>query len=337
MIGWLVGWEREEDVVCALDVMYPSPYVHHFSTPDRYNRNEMVEEAIKMGLPPDIRLTRVEWKVIRQRVWAKQRPRRFTNGFIDSQLKQLRDHRVRVRQLQRSPEMASAFTIDHNIPAVTHVGKTVTAYSTRYDIIQRGRVLCYEPLACAYRILFDRKEFGSELCLDHNVATHGGSTILIPRSQPMACGPSLFNCGTAKGYMIDTFRAPKVALEPELYKALIFDPHPTPAPVATLPKRKEAIKDARLEAIRQVAENDTLVGLLNVIDVATRRKESLLEALGEANKVFAASSSGVSEQFMYSCEWIKASLAQTNSILNAALPKLRLMYGKLYLPSPSSV
>jgi hypothetical protein len=155
-------------------------YEFFYSDIDRpwYNQNDLLNKAAKLGIDADARLTYPEWRAIRRRVQKK--PRLFSKRFIADQTEELWKHRNSVRLLQQKP---LAITPPFDIPRRISIGSTVTAFSRRYKIIQRGVVLSYDSLNAAYVVLFDRKEFGCEFCPDTEVARHGGAEILIHGGQ----------------------------------------------------------------------------------------------------------------------------------------------------------
>ena len=142
----------------------------------RYSRNKFVEEMAKLGINPDVRLTDREWRAVRRRIAKK--PRRFSKRFIASQLSERNAYRCRVRMLQHVPALASTASFPYNVPAPIRVGTTVTAFSRKFRLIQRGVVLSRDDLNARYLILFESEEFGCEYCPDSEVASHGGPVML---------------------------------------------------------------------------------------------------------------------------------------------------------------
>ncbi|GKY91180.1 hypothetical protein MPSEU_000090700 [Mayamaea pseudoterrestris] len=295
-----------------------------------FSRNEIREEVARLGLSPDVKLTTSEWRVIRRRV--KKNIRRFSRRFVESQLEGLRKYRARVRLVQHNAMKLALASVDFDIPAPIPFGTTVSVYSAKHDIILRGTVLTHETRAFSYLVLYDRKEFGSEICADYDVASHGGPANLLSRSRRLGT-PTMSFCGSVKGTINDALRLPPIERRIEMQESLVFDPYPSPTS-GKKPNMDNTGLDTKVEAVRRVAETEAFVGLLAVIDAATRRKEALLAALEEANAVV-ANNDNVSVQFQYAREWLKLNLLQTDQVLNAAMPKLRLMYGTLYMPTPT--
>jgi hypothetical protein len=239
-----------------------------------------------------------------------------------------------VRASLKLKEQQHLSNMRYDVPDIIPFGTIVTAYSTKYRSLQRGTVLAYEPRKLSYLVLFDRKEFGVEFCMDYYVATHGGPDVLVIGSARRDGVTDVLSSGSAKGTMADALCAPHIEVQSELSKALAFDSHLKPA-LGVKAVTTSNVGDTRMEAIRHVAEADTLTGLLTVIDAATQRKEFLLGALEEVNLV-CNTVTVTSQQLQYSHDWLRNSLVATNQVLEAALPKLRLMYGRLYMPSPAS-
>ena len=294
----------------------------------RFNRNEIREHVSKLGLSHDVRLTTKEWRLIRRQI--NKKTRRFSRRFVESQLEELRKYRARVRLIQHNAANFLMASIGFDIPAPIPFGTAVTAYSTKYEIILRGVVLSHEPKKFAYLIRFDRKEFGCEFCVDYNVASHGGPSILVPRDGRR--GMVGFSAiGSAKGTLPDKLQLPQTQHRAELQNSVLFDPYPCPTKNGA---NKHDTDDARLEAVRQVSETESLMGLVAIIDAVTRRKEMLLGALEEAAEVV-RTHQNLSHQFTFSCQWLKSNLHLTDQVLEAALPKMRILYGQLYMSAPS--
>jgi hypothetical protein len=309
--------------VAGFEVLKPAVAELTIAFTGRFTRNEVLEEVARLGLGKDVKLTTQEWRLIRRRV--RKRSRRFSRRFIASQLEELRKYRARVRLIQHNASNANAADIDYDIPAPIPFGTMVTAYSTKFKLILRGMVLSQEPKRFAYLVMFDRKEFGCEYCVDYNLATHGGPALLAPRTLSSRM-TSLSIIGSVKGTVRDTCPSTQVDQRQELLKSMVFDPYPSPTNRATSIDGD----DPKVEAIRQAAENESMVGLLSLVDVATRRKELLTGALEEACAHFDANEN-VSPEFRSSCAWLKTNLLRTEQVMEAAILKLRLLYGRLYL------
>lgn len=129
----------------------------------------------------------------------RKKPRRFSKSFISSQLGERNHYRSTVRKLQNNPHLSESECFPFNVNAPICVGTLVTAYSKRFRIVQRGRVLTYDRGSALYLVEFESKQFGYELCPDSEVATCGIPRILIPAaySNDTTQGASLFEIGVA--------------------------------------------------------------------------------------------------------------------------------------------
>lgn len=81
-----------------------------------------------------------------------------------------------------------------------------------------------------------------------------------------------------------------------------------------------------------VAEHEMLLVVLSTVDVASRRKELLLAALEEASARLESLPSTNASFLKESIVWLWANLEHTNEVLEEAIQKMRLLYGKAYLP-----
>ena len=152
----------------------------------RYDRNEFASDVAKLGVLPNMKLSRHEWSLIRRRI--PNRPRRFSQRFIFEQLKQRNRYRSIFRQMQRNPNQSNPLNCD--IPAPIRVGTTVTAYNKRLRILHRGIVLFHDVRAHGYLVQFERKELGYEFCPDAEVASHGVPEVLVAANDSWLNGTS---------------------------------------------------------------------------------------------------------------------------------------------------
>jgi hypothetical protein len=104
---------------------------------------------------------------------------------------QLNTYRQRVRWAQKNKSRPPDFR--YEVPAITKVGSTISAFNKRFHIIHRGLVLSYDEERHGYMIMFERKELGFEFCRDVDVASHGVPEILIPAADTTLNGLSLFS------------------------------------------------------------------------------------------------------------------------------------------------
>jgi hypothetical protein len=92
----------------------------------------------------------------------------------------------------------------------------------------------------------------------------------------------------------------------------------------------------RIKELKGSAEIELLTSLLSTLDAATTRKRLLLDAIGRANSRLLKNGNFMSNDVRESIAWLKANLEQTNKVIDEALPLMRLMYGKGYLPSQAT-
>lgn len=151
--------------------------VSHSENPSRYSRDEFAEEAAKLGIRPDVQLSRKEWRVVRNKITTK--PKRFSRRFILSQMSERNKYRGTVRKLQREG-IISTVPFEYEVLAPITAGSIVTAYSSTYGYIQRGVTLSYDDKSAHYLVQFENRLFGQEFCPDSVVASHGRPIVLQP-------------------------------------------------------------------------------------------------------------------------------------------------------------
>jgi hypothetical protein len=134
-----------------------------------------------------MKLTRLEWKAVRRLIPNK--PRRFSQRFVSSQLNERNKYRNTVRMLQRNVGLALSMHFPYDVLAPIKVGSTVTAYSRKYRVIHRGVVLAHDGVTGRYVVQFERKEFGHDFCPDSEVSTHGVPEILIRAPETSLTAP----------------------------------------------------------------------------------------------------------------------------------------------------
>ena len=142
----------------------------------RYKFNEFAADATKLGVLPNMKLTRREWSMIRRGIHG--RPRRFSRRFIFSQLKKRNRYRLIARHLQRNPSEPNPTGFD--IPPPIKPGTIVTAFNQKFKTLHRGVVLFHDAAGHRYLVQFERELLGVEFCVDTEVASHGISKVLVP-------------------------------------------------------------------------------------------------------------------------------------------------------------
>ena len=87
-----------------------------------------------------------------------------------------------MRKLQNNPHLSASENFPFNVYAPISVGSLVTAFSKKFRILQRGRVMAFDRSSAVYLIEFENSQIGYELCPDSDVATSGGPKLLIASS-----------------------------------------------------------------------------------------------------------------------------------------------------------
>lgn len=289
----------------------------------RYNRNTLLERAVKIGLGPNSKVTRKQWAAIRRMVSAK--PRRFSKTFISSQLKERDAYRDAVRMIQRRSLDVAASVFPYDVPAPIRVGTVVSAYNRRYRMVQRGVALTYHENTSEYLVVFDDNRAGSLFCPDTDVATHGGATLLVSSQVNVVTNSE----GSTAGFVSGSAKDPSTIVPPAklspvneaqvMQQACRFVPSSNTG-VAMAPK------PVALPMREQVAEREMLGHIISVLQAATLRKKLLLDEIEKLDSMDA-------ETNEEDRVWLLANLEETNETLNSALQHLRLLYGDLYLPS----
>jgi hypothetical protein len=137
---------------------------------------------------------------------------------------------------------------------------------------------------------------------------------------------------------ISTVARDELTMDIELGNAICFKP------VTTNPKggpRSYGGPVVPNITLNEVAEREILVTLLSLLEAATKRKNLLLHALEDfhtgmvQNLPFGGQQqeATVPKDQQHHYGWIRANLDQTNQTLREALSKMRLLYGKAYLPA----
>jgi len=333
-----------------------------YSSIDRpwYNQNPFANAAAELGIPKGAKLTRREWAAVRRRMPKK--PRRFSEKFIVSQLSDRNEYRSKVRKLQNNPHLSSTENFPFVVPAPIRPGTMVTAYSKRFRIIQRGRVLTYDRKTALYLVEFENGQFGYELCPDSDVATSGVPTVLFAppnhynrRDDVNVLTADLTGSFTGPIPDVGSLSARSISVSDGLAQSLGFTPfgHGSEKPensrddlggndsytASTVNNGAPRDYDSLLEV---VADRDAFVTLMEVVDVARSRKLELLGLIEDASALmvnrlpFGDGGGGNTELSPEAKEhlgWLRANLVQTEQVLNSASDYLRMLYGNAYRPS----
>lgn len=314
-----------------------------------YDHNPFANDLSKLGVTKGTRLKRCEWAALRRRIPHK--PRRFSKKFIISQLGDRNEYRCFVRKLQSNPDHSATVKFPYVVYAPIRAGTMVTAYSKRFRIIQRGRVLTYDRQLALYLVEFENVQFGYELCPDSDVATCGMPTILI--EAPHVFGKDNYFAS----YIPGSFTGPIPGLEPAAdtipitsqesslgFTVLGSDitKNPSNSNVAAQSKIGTQVFNDDRSFLEAVAECDSFVTLMEVVDAARKRKCEVLGLIEDANAFVVnrlPHGEGEEETFEWSpsakehLDWLFETLEQTNRIIADGLLYLRTLYGNVYLSS----
>lgn len=97
--------------------------------------------------------------------------------------------------------------------------------------------------------------------------------------------------------------------------------------------------EARASLVEKVAERETLVTLMSIIETATARKAMLLDVVEKFSALLVdrlpfgegpPSNHVISGYFETHFAWLRANLEETNNTLDRAISFVKLMYGKAY-------
>ena len=327
----------------------------------RYNVNEFQVEAAKLGVPPNAKLTRKEWSLVRRSI--RSRPRRFSKDFIRSETEKLAEYRHAVRQIQASP--SQQVRLSYDVPAYIPVGATVTAFHSVFRSVFRGIVLAHDATRNGYLVQFERQELGYQFCLDTEVASHGAPQILVRATDVTLdgttlgafsnrhAGPGALAYGTSYGAMyvdqLDPVERDKKAKDALLdtvmaagSKSIGTDSHDKTQTLSDIFNSDEehvissAKKfDSEAALIEKVAERETLVQLMGTIVAALKRKTMLLDAIEKCHQLLETDDGSqivfkFNHVFKDHYSWLQANLRMTNLSLESCLLLLQAMYSGGY-------
>jgi DIRP len=282
-----------------------------------------------LGFSEDTPLSQNEWKRIRR--LRKVVPRRFSKRFIASQLNERNDYRSKVRRIQS--DSSTLYDFPYNVCIPNRIGSMVTAYCKRYHVLQRGSVLAYSPDKAMYLVEFENVHFGCEYCPDSDVASCGVPTRVIPNK----------SVTRQRNRFVSHFDHGIVWLNKLAQNPISL----SNVSAIAAPYTSSNVKTFTDE----VANYDSFLALLEMIDVARCRKDELLSLIEDANTLAIAalpfgqtdeafSSNGTtveSVKFSQSTKdhllWLINSLQRTNLVLDASTNTFRTLYGDFFVPS----
>ena len=150
----------------------------------------------EIGIRSCTNLTRAEWKALRK-VINRNRPRRFSAQFIAAQLKGRNAARDRVRRYQKLGDSDAEVC-----PTRIEPGTVVTAFNSRFGMLQRGKVLSYDPELPGYLVQFDNAEFGAEVCPDYEVSSRFSSTEFTALPLSPSSGMVTVDCEKSSSFSV---------------------------------------------------------------------------------------------------------------------------------------
>jgi hypothetical protein len=174
-------------------------------------------------------------------------------------------------------------------------GTPITAFDKRSHTIRRGRILLHDPKKYSYLVQFDDKESGCVICPDFEVAVS-----LRNQAGVVAAAPP----------------PPPPLYEPHQEFSISKIEHER---VVELVLPKGVASDGHTDDI----ERELLINSIAVVTEAFERKKAILEALESCTD------NPVESAFKY-CYILLANLDRINTTLEAALPYLQVLYGRIY-------
>jgi DIRP len=310
----------------------------------RYNRNEFVRAAAKLGVRTGTLLTRQEWSAVRKRIPNK--PRRFSRRFIASQMSERNKYRNSLRMLQNDPNpaMAQRLGFDYEVPARIPIGATVTAFNSRYRMLERGVVLSYEEARGKYYV---KLPYSNHFCSDFDVARHGLSDVVMPAPE-MVLGDMerklefgythaerLLQHNATMGPMIESTVEPRRwTVDDEIRGLFRF------AGFSAEGKRKSGVATPKPSlpapaVAEKVAEYEMLVSVMISLEAATERKRMILDRLESIHNFAAGNQGRLPDHLHQHYPWLLANLDSINEVVSTAHSCLQNLYGSIYLPSSS--
>jgi len=328
---------------------YWARYEFFYSDLDRpwFNFNEFQVNLAKHGISPTVKLSRREWSEVRKAIWGK--PRRFSRKFVQDELDKLNSYRNLVRLIQHS-DMPKPLSFGYQVYAAIKVGHVVTAFNRRFRILQRGTVLMYDLTRKMYMIQFEHNEVGFEFVPDFDVAAHGVPE-LIHEASEVALDETLIGsfvdrnngvgsmlCGTLYGRNSShSVRQNSLVMYPSNQGDNTFLKANDNC-VASLQHENTYLRPFLNSAlVEKVSEREIVTKLIEFIDLATKRKLVLLEALDALNQQVSGDYStdqlgysNLNSEFQQHYAWLMANYEVTTECLESLMVHLQVMYGRGY-------
>lgn len=292
----------------------------------------MVSDIVKLGLSPDVKLTRREWKFVRQNI--RRKPRRFSESFIASQLRRRNRFRSLLRLNRRNLLVGGDKLPYLSLPI--KAGTVVAVRTEHMRAIHRGRVLFYDATENGYYIQFGN---GCTFCPDTEVAAYGAYEFPVYESDSPAAEPGFgeFQCPTALSglspYGTIKHRASTSRGSSEYKSARengSVPPVDPPAPTM-------ATSDNVDVNITTEQERNVLTTLVSLVEAGLERKARILSALGEFTTLHntklwldrypTAVRSQVMTESHSQESWLVSNLQATSRSLEKAMGYVRVLFG----------
>jgi DIRP len=268
-------------------------------------------------------MTHQEWKSIRRR--CKFLPRRFSQRFIASELKERNEYRRMIRAVQNGLQYPT--TLRYNVYKALRAGTVVHAYCKMGKTIQRGSVMSHDPKTAMYLIEFENEAYGYEYCPDTDVASCEIQNLDIENREGKVQGTSLalfasISPTLGSNNLTIALRLVSVAAIKAVEAAIV-----SPDTSSTSKKLVEAI-----------ANQDAFLALLEIIDMSRIRKYEILSLISDANTlavdILPFGDDEESEQTVPilsknvrdHIQWLHSNLNQTNQVLCAATDIFQALY-----------
>jgi hypothetical protein len=247
-----------------------------------------------------------------------------------------------------NPAMAQRLGFDYEVPARIPIGATVTAFNSRYRMLERGVVLSYEEARGKYYV---KLPYSNHFCSDFDVARHGLSDVIMPAPENMVLGDMerklefgythaerLLQHSATMGPMIESTVEPRRwTVDDEIRDLFEYKPFTASSPdgkrkaVVTTPKPNLPIPPM----VEKVAEYEMLVSVMISLEAATERKRMILDRLDSIHNLAACNQGRLPDRLHEHYPWLLANLDSVNEVLSTAHSCLQNLYGSIYLPSSS--
>ena len=340
--------ERREEYAMYCDMIFSSlsgkarqraRFEFFYSELDKgwFQRSDFVEQAKRLGIPSGIELTPGEWKGIRRTLARKTKPRRFSKKFVEDKRKDLERYRRFVRLLQGNsvPEAGEEYRLDpgESVPSRIPVGAVVTAFNSKFRVLQRGVVLSFETARNLYLVRFP-PGYGNLFCPDYEIVRHGLPSTFVPgqshilghstrelQAAPSAI-PNSAGTGTSEQDVSEVFSLQK------------WKPLDATDPVTACKQADQLLDHMKpFEMVSQPAEREMLAIVLATMEDARTRKSKILDCIRHLQR----SSRQMDADDRRHYAWLMVNLEKVNLTLKKGAFYMKTLYGPCYEPNGSSL